>query len=200
MTGVCVDCGKKIPKGDNCCEECFNAPPKTLPGTDLVRETVTQTCKQCGRKFAGSQWKGGSKLTKGLCSEDCTHAYMKEHYTKTVHCVWCATSFQAHHSKQYCSDTCRVAAHRAGKKPNGRSPAAPHPPLLKLRFNILERDGFRCRYCGRSADDGTELHVDHVHPKSKNGEWHEDNLLTACRECNLGKGDRILKTRAPVSL
>lgn len=62
-----------------------------------------------------------------------------------------------------------------------------------LRFLILSRDGFRCRYCGRSADDGTILHVDHLHPKSKGGENVESNLVTACRDCNLGKGKLVLR-------
>ncbi len=33
-----------------------------------------------------------------------------------------------------------------------------------LRFRILEGDGFKCRYCGRSANDGA-LHIDHRIPR-----------------------------------
>ena len=57
---------------------------------------------------------------------------------------------------------------------------------LKTRFAILERDGFMCIYCGKNGTEGT-LHVDHVVPVSKGGETTEDNLVTACVECNLGK-------------
>lgn len=70
------------------------------------------------------------------------------------------------------------------------------PTFLKLRFQVLERDGFRCRYCGRSVEDGAKLQLDHVHPKSKGGKWERNNLITACQECNLGKGDRVLQARA----
>ena len=60
-----------------------------------------------------------------------------------------------------------------------------------LRFRILVRDGFRCRYCGRSGDaPGVVLHVDHVVPVAAGGTTSEDNLRTACEECNLGKGTR----------
>ena len=60
-----------------------------------------------------------------------------------------------------------------------------------LRFRILVRDGFRCRYCGRSGDaPGVVLHVDHVVPVAAGGVTIEDNLRTACEECNLGKGTR----------
>lgn len=60
-----------------------------------------------------------------------------------------------------------------------------------IRFEVLSRDGFKCRYCGRSAPD-VVLHVDHVHPRSKGGEDTLENLVASCRECNLGKRDVLL--------
>lgn len=63
---------------------------------------------------------------------------------------------------------------------------------LSLRFRILHRDNFKCVYCGRAAKDGVILHVDHVYPKSLGGGYEEENLVTACFECNLGKKDCIL--------
>ena len=60
----------------------------------------------------------------------------------------------------------------------------------KERFDILERDGFRCKVCGATADEGVKLHVDHIKPVSKGGDNHPSNLQTLCEECNLGKGDR----------
>jgi 5-methylcytosine-specific restriction endonuclease McrA len=62
-----------------------------------------------------------------------------------------------------------------------------------MRFRILQRDGFRCRYCGRPGSaPGVVLHVDHVVPVAACGATSEDNLLTACEECNLGKGTRAV--------
>jgi hypothetical protein len=63
---------------------------------------------------------------------------------------------------------------------------------LKLRFRILERDKYRCVICGRSAEDGVKLQVDHIHPKSKGGIADESNLATLCFDCNIGKRDRVL--------
>jgi hypothetical protein len=60
-----------------------------------------------------------------------------------------------------------------------------------LRFRVLERDGFTCRYCGRGAPD-VVLHVDHVYPRSRGGKNDMANLVTACRDCNLGKRDMVL--------
>lgn len=61
-----------------------------------------------------------------------------------------------------------------------------------LRFDVFARDGFRCRYCGVSVDDGAALHADHVIPRSKGGPTLIDNLVTACVDCNLGKSDKLL--------
>ena len=59
-----------------------------------------------------------------------------------------------------------------------------------LRYEVLKRDHFRCRLCGRTADDGVKLHVDHIRPVSKGGKTELDNLRTLCDECNLGKSDK----------
>jgi 5-methylcytosine-specific restriction endonuclease McrA len=61
----------------------------------------------------------------------------------------------------------------------------------KRRFDVLQRDGHRCVYCGASPQE-RELHVDHVVPLSKGGSDTIENLATSCKRCNLGKGDRLL--------
>lgn len=69
---------------------------------------------------------------------------------------------------------------------NGRAPLPP-----RLRFEVLRRDSFTCRYCGRKAPF-VELHVDHVVPYRELREHRLENLVTACVDCNLGKGARLL--------
>lgn len=59
-----------------------------------------------------------------------------------------------------------------------------------LRYDILKRDGFKCALCGRSADDGVKLHVDHIIPVSKGGKTVPENLRTLCDSCNIGKSDK----------
>lgn len=65
------------------------------------------------------------------------------------------------------------------------------PLPSKLRFKILHRDGFKCRYCGATSDDD-QLHIDHVYPVSAGGDDSEDNLVTSCASCNMGKSGQIL--------
>ncbi len=61
----------------------------------------------------------------------------------------------------------------------------------KTRFEVFKRDSFRCQYCGRSAPD-VVLEVDHIKPRKEGGNNHNTNLITSCRECNQGKGARLL--------
>lgn len=77
---------------------------------------------------------------------------------------------------------------RAERRPK----AAPTSSGNGLRFRVFERDGFRCRYCGRAAADGAVLQADHVYPASRGGRATMENLVTACFECNNGKRDRVL--------
>lgn len=61
-----------------------------------------------------------------------------------------------------------------------------------LRFDILKRDGYKCRICGRGAEDGVKLEVDHIQPKSNGGKDFADNLWTLCFNCNRGKSIKPL--------
>lgn len=65
----------------------------------------------------------------------------------------------------------------------------------KLRFEVFKRDSFTCQYCGRSAPE-VILHVDHILPVSKDGDNSIINLITACADCNGGKGARELSDDA----
>lgn len=60
-----------------------------------------------------------------------------------------------------------------------------------LRYDVLKRDGFRCRVCGATVSDGAKLEVDHIIPVSKGGKSTMDNLQTLCERCNRGKRDKI---------
>lgn len=60
----------------------------------------------------------------------------------------------------------------------------------RLRIAVLERDGYRCIYCGRSSRE-TVLEVDHVIPRARGGVDLSINLVTACRDCNGGKSDDL---------
>lgn len=78
----------------------------------------------------------------------------------------------------------------------------PSSPLRKeLRRVVGERDGWRCRFCGRrdlvvppagrehTAEEASSLAtLDHWLPRSRGGTWEMFNLVLACRPCNGEKG------------
>lgn len=59
------------------------------------------------------------------------------------------------------------------------------PPLN--RKNLMIRDKHTCQYCGKN---NIPLSIDHVVPKSKGGQDEWENLVVACRPCNVKKGNR----------
>lgn len=67
----------------------------------------------------------------------------------------------------------------------------------RLRFEVFKRDKFTCQYCGKKAPD-VVLHADHIEPKSKGGADDLLNLITACSDCNLGKGAKRLSDDSAV--
>lgn len=60
------------------------------------------------------------------------------------------------------------------------------PIPRKLRHQVFQRDGYRCRECG-ATNKQTRLHVDHIKPVSKGGTNDLSNLQTLCEACNLAK-------------
>lgn len=57
----------------------------------------------------------------------------------------------------------------------------------KLRRSVLERDGYRCLFCGST----TRLTMDHVIPEAKGGPTTFENLQVLCGSCNSRKGVRV---------
>jgi hypothetical protein len=60
----------------------------------------------------------------------------------------------------------------------------------RLRYEVLRRDNFTCRYCGAKAPD-VKITVDHVMPDVLEGPTKASNLVAACSDCNSGKSSTI---------
>ena len=62
---------------------------------------------------------------------------------------------------------------------------------------ILERDEYRCQYCGldgmASFENALAMSVDFVVPRARKGKKDERNLVACCRSCNLIKGTRVYR-------
>lgn len=57
----------------------------------------------------------------------------------------------------------------------------------RIRHQVFQRDGYRCRECGASVKDGATLEIDHIKPVAKGGTNDINNLQTLCKKCNRGK-------------
>jgi 5-methylcytosine-specific restriction endonuclease McrA len=72
-------------------------------------------------------------------------------------------------------------------------------PLTSAEGNrILERDRYRCQYCGLDGlanfENSLIMTVDFLHPRARQGKKTAANLVTACRPCNVIKGHRTFAT------
>lgn len=66
-------------------------------------------------------------------------------------------------------------------------------PMAAMRFLVFWRDSFTCVYCGRSRfEERIKLNLDHLIP---DGPYTFENLVTACAECNCGKGANRLSAQ-----
>jgi 5-methylcytosine-specific restriction endonuclease McrA len=60
-----------------------------------------------------------------------------------------------------------------------------HRHTAMSRRAVFARDNHTCGYCGQTADS-----IDHVLPRSRGGQNVWENVIAACRSCNLRKRDR----------
>jgi 5-methylcytosine-specific restriction endonuclease McrA len=67
--------------------------------------------------------------------------------------------------------------------PSARKPAF-------TRFNVFLRDRFTCQYCGERFPT-QDLTFDHVVPRSRGGRTSWSNVVAACSDCNLRKGNMM---------
>jgi 5-methylcytosine-specific restriction endonuclease McrA len=131
-------------------------------------------CPYCETLFKQQQ------VHQRFCSQSCTRSYHRDKQRKNnlsrVACDECGAEFmQRNKVQRFCTRECGAAN------------------LAKSAFLIFERDSFSCFWCGKSSfEDRAELHLEHVFPLVAGGSDRAENLVTSCRECNLGKGSRIL--------
>lgn len=71
------------------------------------------------------------------------------------------------------------------------------PVSLQEGIKILERDDYKCRYCGldgrASFENALVMSVDFVVPRARKGKKDPANLVACCRPCNMIKGTKVYK-------
>ncbi|WP_424946692.1 DNA methyltransferase [Candidatus Spongiihabitans sp.] len=68
----------------------------------------------------------------------------------------------------------------------------------QIREHFYGKQNGSCNGCGEHFTHARHFHIDHIHPKSKEGGWVLENLQLLCGSCNSIKGNRpmeyLLKT------
>lgn len=59
-----------------------------------------------------------------------------------------------------------------------------------IRWQVFQRDNWKCVACGRGAQHDVILHIDHILPRSKGGKDKLENYQTLCDTCNIGKSNK----------
>lgn len=120
------------------------------------------------------------------CQEEYAVDYYYKINSKVILCNICADLFlNVIHKAQYgrfvsWSEDIKPSPRKYTKQKIGN----------KLRFQVYERDGFRCVTCGVQKN----LTLDHIKPESKGGDTSFENLQTMCKSCNSSKGVRCVET------
>jgi 5-methylcytosine-specific restriction endonuclease McrA len=69
------------------------------------------------------------------------------------------------------------------------------PVSLEEGLKILERDDYRCQYCGlegrSSFENALVMSVDFIVPRARKGKKDAGNLVACCKPCNAIKGTRV---------
>jgi 5-methylcytosine-specific restriction endonuclease McrA len=146
---------------------------------------MKKICQKCGREFVGRgmQRYYGSWKIKGTCAHR-----NRQDVSNKKNRPW----KKANRKKIIITDRkYRISHPHIVEKFTENARREKKERRLKIRFRIFLRDNFTCQYCGRKAPE-VELQADHKYPKSKGGLNREENYVTACRDCNIGKGDAIL--------
>jgi HNH endonuclease len=72
------------------------------------------------------------------------------------------------------------------------------PVTKKEGLRILERDDYRCQYCGldgrASFENALAMSVDFVVPRARKGKKDPHNLVACCRSCNMIKGKQVYRS------
>lgn len=78
-------------------------------------------------------------------------------------------------------DDCKKRRYRTEKAKRARTGS-----WHRIRTQVKERDGYRCRACGRSqVVDGVRLEVHHIDGDPTNHAL--DNLVTLCHDCHVAR-------------
>ena len=202
---ICQHCGKSFqPKAPDrtkyCSRECYFVHKGEAAAKG--QSCPISRCRVCGKMV-----KWNRKACLGECTARYKHIYSmayerENHEVRACTCSVCGKPFTPKYgdkSRAFCSDECRRVAKNIVRHERGRNHCqrirhyGGHYEYVKVS-SIFERDGWRCRQCGRKTPKrlrGTIAlsapELDHIIPVSAGGDHAPYNLQCLCRACNIKK-------------
>ena len=132
-------------------------------------------CAFCGSPFT---WQS-NKPTQKYCSKECQKEAQKERYRKRK--KWIKTPSDEMALEELVRDLVKTLNYYNGLSNSAQCFFTDHFTLdPKIRKEVLERDGHRCRVCGRT----TNLHIHHIRKRRDGGSNDVWNLITLCPGCH----------------
>lgn len=210
----CKACGKIFyPKGPDRTQFCGRACGLAFTGLQATLrrnsgrvwvQVKRKKCVRCGKCHARPA---------PTCSKECNApatAYVKVDRGSCRNCGGTFSRASEGASRFICSAACRAqirakANKVARKSPSRRADKAARKAMQRGAtgadridpIKVCERDGWKCRLCGRKTPkrlrgthDDRAPEVDHILPVSLGGKHVWANVQCACRACNIAKGAR----------
>ena len=136
-------------------------------------------CKGCGTNFVPDSRR--QRYHSATCRED---TYSRVYFSKTSAqktCPNCRMKFMTTKPgrQDYCHPDCREEARIKRRDGVIASVSAERKTFLGDRFAAMEKDGFKCVFCGKGPHDGVKLDVE---DDGKGG------IHTVCNLCVEGRG------------
>lgn len=207
---------KGVPCCSRICRAKYQEKPKVKKARVYIRLEVL--CATCGKQIEMIPSRATRNKTH-YCNKACMDKRSKKSeqiilkYRKgakpIVNCSYCNSEISIYPSKLkhnknfYCSKTCRAKHIRGANNPSFVHGEGRHIYYglnwKSQRRKILELDGYKCQYCGKSPDNKKSLHVHHI-TKAAFFENREDanniqNLITLCDPCHKKAEKGIIKVQ-----
>lgn len=167
-------------------------PPEPGPHSHIA----ISACRQCGRLFVTRNKRIPNRYCCRRCNDTWHNAHRPSTSIEVKQCAHlpCSVSFAPRmRTQRYCSSRCSAAARRRNDKARHRARLAGTTRIPYRPVDIYERDGWRCRLCGKKinrrhrAPHSLAPSIDHIIPIALGGPDAPNNVQAAHFGCNSRK-------------
>ena len=199
---ICLNCNEFKPiKAKGMCPSCYRAPKHICAGCNKLRSiSGNGLCQQC---YLNDYYVKPEKICMGCGELDtitgkglCSKCYGRQYVAPSVVCDSCG-DFRPHRGHGLCAKCYNARKYKLFGQGYRKNIDA----LIKKQNSICALQITKeCK--GRKGDmsslDKSKIHVDHIWPVSRAGEYNGDineitNLQAVCYACNPSKGNKVLQ-------